>query len=409
LARNWILYCAVTMSLGWGLRGYIGGGPLGAMIPGALVALALCLLLDRDGDDAAVIAAFGAVGIGFGGQETYGQTIGLAFDPFTRAWGLTGLAVKGAVWGLLGGAVLALGLVRRRFTIVQVAIGLLAMGLMTHAGWKLINEPKLIYFSNALDKPRLELWAGLVLGALALLGWCNDRLMWSFAGRGALFGGIGFSVGGAIQVIGRAVHPSPWIDYWKVMELLLGGLLGAAFGWTAWRWRLDLARRPKPPSSSSMALHLIIAGGIVAGALLVELAPARASYTLAGALLLLLAAWQPITAWHTAITLTYTAFALDYYENSSPGISRQALLAVVGVSAVGMAGVIACKPSARFLYLLLLWTATGASLLKSFVPWQAGVSSHLIPMELLFVLMAAACTWLTPPAIVRNYFALRSN
>ena len=26
---------AVTMSLGWGLRGFIGGGPLGAMIPGA--------------------------------------------------------------------------------------------------------------------------------------------------------------------------------------------------------------------------------------------------------------------------------------------------------------------------------------------------------------------------------------
>ena len=74
------------MSLGWGLRGYIGGGPLGAMIPGALVALCLCLLADRDGEDAAVIAAFGAVGVGFGGQETYGQTIGLAFDPATRWW-----------------------------------------------------------------------------------------------------------------------------------------------------------------------------------------------------------------------------------------------------------------------------------------------------------------------------------
>ena len=129
------------MSLGWGLRGYIGGGPLGAMIPGALVALSLCLLVDRDGDDAAVIAAFGAVGIGFGGQETYGQTIGLAFDPATRWWGLTGLAVKGAVWGLLGGAVLALALVRHRFTFKQLVIGLLAMGLATQAGWKLINEP----------------------------------------------------------------------------------------------------------------------------------------------------------------------------------------------------------------------------------------------------------------------------
>jgi hypothetical protein len=33
------------MLLGWGLRGYIGGDPDGALIPGVLVALSLCLLL----------------------------------------------------------------------------------------------------------------------------------------------------------------------------------------------------------------------------------------------------------------------------------------------------------------------------------------------------------------------------
>ena len=31
----WVLVPAVVMSLGWGLRGYIGGGPFGAMIPEA--------------------------------------------------------------------------------------------------------------------------------------------------------------------------------------------------------------------------------------------------------------------------------------------------------------------------------------------------------------------------------------
>ena len=30
---------AIAMMLGWGLRGHIGGGPFGAMIPGAMVAL----------------------------------------------------------------------------------------------------------------------------------------------------------------------------------------------------------------------------------------------------------------------------------------------------------------------------------------------------------------------------------
>ena len=39
--RNFILFPALAMSVAWGFRGFIGGGPLGAMIPGALAALAL--------------------------------------------------------------------------------------------------------------------------------------------------------------------------------------------------------------------------------------------------------------------------------------------------------------------------------------------------------------------------------
>ena len=63
----WCLFPAFAMSLGWMLRGYIGGGPLGAMIPGAMIGLALCLLLGRE-RDAGLIAAFAAIGVGFGGQ-----------------------------------------------------------------------------------------------------------------------------------------------------------------------------------------------------------------------------------------------------------------------------------------------------------------------------------------------------
>ena len=35
----YIFFPALAMMLGWGLRGHIGGGPFGAMIPGAMVAL----------------------------------------------------------------------------------------------------------------------------------------------------------------------------------------------------------------------------------------------------------------------------------------------------------------------------------------------------------------------------------
>src|SRR5688572_23243750 len=158
------------MSLGWGLRGYIGGGSLGAMIPGAMVGLALCLLLNRQ-RDAGLIAAFAAVGVGFGGQETYGQTVHISSLPELWAWGMTGFTLKGAVWGLLGGACMGIAFVRDRYTRrdLLISFGLMIVG--TWIGWKLVNNPKLIYFSNLNDRPREELWAGLLLGGVLLIGW----------------------------------------------------------------------------------------------------------------------------------------------------------------------------------------------------------------------------------------------
>ena len=52
------LFCgasAVAMMLGWGLRGFIGGGPLGAMIPGAMISVVTI---------AEMIAGTEAIGLG---------------------------------------------------------------------------------------------------------------------------------------------------------------------------------------------------------------------------------------------------------------------------------------------------------------------------------------------------------
>ncbi|MFN9461471.1 MAG: hypothetical protein ACK6D7_29470, partial [Acidobacteriota bacterium] len=76
---------ATAMMLGWGLRGFIGGGPFGAMIPGAMVVLALGVLYPRR--DWTLPAAFGAIGVGFGGEMTYGQTVGFIVKPETFWWG----------------------------------------------------------------------------------------------------------------------------------------------------------------------------------------------------------------------------------------------------------------------------------------------------------------------------------
>ena len=110
-----VIFPAVTMLLGWGLRGHIGGGPFGAMIPGAMVALSLCMLLKLPANFTAIVVVFGVVGIGLGGEMTYGQTLSFLRDPETMWWGVLATTVKGAIWGILGAAVLSLGFVYHRF------------------------------------------------------------------------------------------------------------------------------------------------------------------------------------------------------------------------------------------------------------------------------------------------------
>ncbi len=241
----WCALGAVAMSLGWGLRGSIGGGSLGAMIPGAMIGLVLCLLLDRH-SDAGRIAAFAAIGVGFGGQETYGQTVGLSLQPETFWWAILGFVIKGAVWGLLGGAFIGIALDRQRYTTTQLLAGFAIMILGTWLGWQFLNSPKLIYFSNRFDRPREELWAGLWLGGLLLLAWLRSRVPSLFALYGAIGGGIGFGLGASLQPMGRVVWAGMPLGWWKAMELTFGALLGLAYVLCAWRLRTQLTGVPSP-------------------------------------------------------------------------------------------------------------------------------------------------------------------
>ncbi len=384
---RWILFPALTMSLGWGLRGYIGGGPLGAMIPGALVALCLCLLLDRRGDDAAIIAAWGAVGIGFGGQMTYGQTIGLALAEQTRAWGLTGLALKGAIWGFLGGIVIAIALLRHKFSRRDILICLALMAVATFAGWKLLNEPKLIYFSHPTDKPRPEIWFGLLAGAVAILAWMRNTILIQFALIGAVAGGIGFGFGGYIQVLGRP-FPNPLIGYWKQMELFLGFMLGAGLGLSAWLHRANLTA-PPIPKHANIAAALLIPFALIADDM-----PARAGYTYLGAILLALALLYTPSARHIAITMTYCAFSIDFQRNR-PNLDQTVLWAFVILTTIAIAFLVERFREPAPLFLLLLTTSVLNSMAKSFIPSSKDLY-HLAAMETLFALIAISAALLTP-------------
>ena len=390
----WCVLGAIAMSLGWGLRGSIGGGSLGAMIPGVMIGLVLCLLLDRH-SDAGLIAAFAAVGVGFGGQETYGQTVGLSLQPETFWWAILGFVIKGAAWGLLGGVFIAIALERQRHTVAHLLAGFAIMVLGTWLGWKFVNSPKLIYFSNLLDRPREELWAGLWLGGLLLLAWLRSRVASLFALYGAIGGGIGFGVGASLQPMGRAVWAGMPLGWWKAMELTFGAILGLAYVLCAWRLRGRLAgARAAPPRATPLPwafLAAIISIGlaIVAG----RYVPARFDYTIAGAVLASLVLFSESLAWQTAITATFAAFMWDFLDYQTFAPLSLAWTLVVATTAV-VAVIVARYPRTRAMLLLVTWTAV-ASAFRYFLP-PSVVGRETVTMLAVFVFLALVLSALLP-------------
>ncbi len=72
-----VIPAGLAVSVGWGIRGDYGH-EAGAMIPGALVGLAVCLASGRDGwwHRASIMGLCGAIGRAFGGRMSYGRIIG---------------------------------------------------------------------------------------------------------------------------------------------------------------------------------------------------------------------------------------------------------------------------------------------------------------------------------------------
>lgn len=109
--------CALSLSIGWGIRGNFGH-EYGAMIPGALTGIAVCLLSGREDwrRRVAYFGFFGAVGWGFGGSMSYGQVIGYTHTGHfeTQLYGFAMLYVIGFLWGAIGGAGIALPAVADR-------------------------------------------------------------------------------------------------------------------------------------------------------------------------------------------------------------------------------------------------------------------------------------------------------
>ena len=106
-----LLLCGLSLSIGWGVRGNFGH-QYGAMIPGALAAMAAVLLSGREDwwRRIAYFAMFGALGWSFGGSISYMWVIGYTHSGHfpSQVYGFACLALIGFLWGALGGAGTAL-------------------------------------------------------------------------------------------------------------------------------------------------------------------------------------------------------------------------------------------------------------------------------------------------------------
>ncbi len=137
---------ALSLSIGWGIRGNFGH-EAGAMIAGALSAMAVAIVSGRDDWRSRVLyfGLFGGLGWGFGGSIAYMYPISFTESghPATTYFGYFSLVLEGGLWCGMGAAGTALAatmpLARLTRMFVPLCFVLAAMGLRQHLEGPLEN------------------------------------------------------------------------------------------------------------------------------------------------------------------------------------------------------------------------------------------------------------------------------
>ena len=268
-----MLLVSMAAGMGWGIRGQYGHES-GAMIAGTLASLTIVLLFIPNANSlfAARAAAMMTVGIGIGGTMTYGQTVGLTHDRDlvgnweALRWGLIGLFVKGGIWISFAGAFLGMGLSGKSYRPLEMLLVMSGLIGLLFVGLWLLNSPfdpanKVLprfYFSgnwyfqpDKVDlKPRREVWGGLLVALLGLLGYCGlvrrDSLALRLGWIGFLGGGFGFAGGQCIQAFHSwnaelfktgalsSYKVFGYVNWWNMMEITFGLVFGAVIAWGVW-------------------------------------------------------------------------------------------------------------------------------------------------------------------------------
>lgn len=287
-----LIWAALSMSFAWGVRGTVSGAMRGATFAGAVLGLSIALLSTRADVQQAyfLLTAAGAIGLGFGGCMTYGQTLGLTHDEQPAPlywWGLLGTAVKGCVWIGLGALLMAMLAGPVHYSWFEWGGLAVAGTLAWTSGILLLNRPydppgtlPRIYFSKRGPDARLEYWGGMWGLFAVLLLYASrvrqDSFACGMAGFG-LLGGLGFPLGQVLQAWGR--HRVPFgprlqekIDWWKVMEFTFGAVAGICVV-GGWLYLEKSVQEPMPSSwitGASNAPLAVVALALWAIAVLLE-------------------------------------------------------------------------------------------------------------------------------------------
>jgi hypothetical protein len=389
--NRFLVLSTIAVSLGWGLRGTIGGSSVGAMIPGTILGLCIGWHYRLTGLRLATFAAWTSLGVGLGGQETYGQTIGLLRSWDTAAWGMLGLTIKGAVWAL--GAAIVMWIDADDECRTRPICGwgaILLLTVFTVVGWQVVNVPKHIYFSDPMNKPREEVWFGQALGPIVAACWValfskNRGEMVRFLAKGTLAGAVGFG-GGSLWLLMGLHLPAPWHKgpWWKMMEFSFGACLGLGFALASRHLPFRSKSDPVPVLRSNSAVSIVAAALLLLFAFQANFMwSMRMNFTWIVPVLLLAICLMPVLAWHVALSFTIAGFIYDILEGLQSA-NRLALrkeympilivIIVLGVSLVTrFAG---SKPLRLLLFLTL--AASGTYLVQTQLFAREGIVVPLI-------------------------------
>lgn len=247
-----VLFAGFAVSYGWGIRGFVIGGEKGALLPGALLGIAVAFfsLGERGQELWPFFAAAGALSMFYGGTETYAQTMsfllsrdkeGPYFGQLKK--GVIGIFLKGALWFSIPGFVLAMlpGALTGLYSPSEIIIMFILFPVVSFIGTRIFNMPyckeKKIFPKLYFSLDRREEWGSNVMIILVLLifAFINGDLFAVGAGiTGFITGGLGFLIGLVFYDIERRqgkkifgkLSSKGYIDGWKIMEHTFGAFAG---------------------------------------------------------------------------------------------------------------------------------------------------------------------------------------